>query len=164
MMDEALIEVRDLLETALGVKVKTCYAGRVGIPAKNYLPAVIVQEVATSIERQSTACDMYRHSINILVVLDMVKDFDITGIDDNIVDTHQSLRKIMEEADTDGAPKTDTVLGALMKQSNIRGTNYVYNINGAINYLPAFPGQDRFFYIAAELSLDLISQMVVRKQ
>lgn len=163
-MNEALIELRDLLEASLGSKIKTCYAGRVGIPAKNYLPALILQEVSTEIERQSSGCDQYRHTIRVVLVMDMVKQFATAGIVNDIVGTHEAVRKLMEEADTDGAPRTDTVLGTIMKQSNIRGTNYVYNLDGVVNYEPTFPGQDQFFYIGAELTLGMVSNYVTRKQ
>lgn len=161
MMNEALIEIRDLLETAIGSGVTTYYAGDVGLPYKNALPAIIVRELETVIDRPSTAKDRYKHSISILVVMDMMKAMDMTGLSNNISNTRQDLRKLVEEADTDGAPKTTTVLGALMKHANIRGTNYMYTLPLRVNYNPSFPTE--FFYVAAEITLEAVTEMVTRK-
>lgn len=164
MMNEVVKEVRDLLRTSMGSSVvKTFYAGRVGIPAKAFLPAVIVEERATEIVRQSTAKDLYKFSLVISVICDVTQNYAVAGITDDVVDTYQTLRNLIEEADTDGAPKTTTVLGTLMKQANIRGTNFAYNMNGRVNYRPTFPGQDNFFYIAAEVELDVLADFVTRK-
>lgn len=161
MMNEALIEVRDMLETAMGSAVASYYAGDIGLPYKNSLPAVIVRELYTEHDRPSTAKDRYRFGISILVVTDMTKDFATAAMANLIVKHRQTLRKLVEEADTDGAPKTTTVLGALMRQANVRGTNYVYNLNGRVDYRPTTP--DGFFYTAAEITLELVTEMVTRK-
>lgn len=164
MMNETLIEVRDLLRTSMGSSVvKTFYAGRVGIPAQSYLPAVIVEERYTEMERANSAKDKYKFGISILVVTDAKQDYDVAGNADDVVASYQTLRKLVEEADTDGAPKTTTVLGTLMKQSNLRGVSFVYNQNPRVNYRPQFPGQERFFYVAAQIDLDMISEFVTRK-
>lgn len=162
MINEALKEVRDMLETSVGSSVvKSFYAGDVGLPYKDALPAVIVRERYTRVERKSTAKDQYRHGLSILVVMDMRKDIATAGLTDEIVGHRQRLRNLMEEADTDGAPKTTTVLGALMKQANIRGTHYVYNLDPYVDYNPSVPGG--FFYVAAEITLDVLSEIVTRK-
>lgn len=161
-MNEVLVEVRDLLEDTMGSgTVNKFYAGDVGLPYANALPAVIVRERYTEIARQSTAKDMYRFGISILVVMDMCKSLATAGLTDNIVLHRKTLRNLMEQADSDGAPLATTVLGALMKQASLRGTNYVYNLNGRINYDP--PAPQGFFYVAAELTLDVLADYVTRK-
>lgn len=164
MMNEVLKEVRDLLRTSMGTSViKTFYAGRVGLPAKDYMPCVIVEEVGTELERQSTAKDVYRFSLLITVWIDVRQDFNVAGMTDDIVDVYQTLRNLVEEADTDGAPKTTTVIGALTRQANIRGINFVYNMRPRINYRPAFPGMDQFWYAAATVEIDMLADFITRK-
>ena len=113
MMDEALIEIRNLLQTEMGSAAASYYAGDIGTPYKTSLPAVIVREEKTIQKRQSTAKDMYNFAISILVVTDIAKALDVAGTANKIVKARQTLRKLIEEADVDGAPKTTTVLGAL---------------------------------------------------
>lgn len=164
MMNEVIVEVRDLLRTSMGSSVvKTFYAGRVGIPAKSYLPAVIVEERSTELVRQSTNKDMWKFGISILVICDVRQDFNVAGLTDDVVDTFQTLRDLVEEADTDGAPKTTSVLGAMARQANIRGTNFVYNIRPRVNYRPIFPGMDQFWYVAAQIDIDMLSDFITRK-
>jgi len=150
-----------MLATAMGSAVTSYYAGDVGLAYKNSLPAIIVREQYTEHDRPSTAKDRYRFGISILVVTDVTKDFHTAEATGLIMQHRQTLRKLVEEADSDGAPKTTTVLGALMKQANLRGTNYVYNLNGRVEYNPAVPGN--FFYAAAEITLELVTEMVTRK-
>lgn len=165
MMNEVVKEVRNMLRTSMGSSyIKTFYAGRVGLPATNYMPCVIVEEVGTQMERQSTVKDIYRFSLLITVIVDVRKDFSVAGVtSDEIVDVYQTLRNVVEEADTDGAPKTTSILGALTRQANLRGTNYVYSMNPRVNYRPVFPGMDEFWYAAATIEIDMLADFITRK-
>lgn len=161
MMNEALVKVRDTLETLMGsTTVKSYYAGDVGIPYANSLPAVIVRELYTEMDRPSTAKDRYRFGISALVVMDMRANMTTTADTDEIIQARQVLRKLVEEADTDGAPKTTTLLGALLKKSTLRSDKYEWIINTRVDYRPSVPGD--FFYVAAEITFELLEQ-VTRK-
>lgn len=161
MMNEAVLELQTLLSTLMTTRCKKYYAGEIGIPYKNALPCLIIREGRTRHERASTNTDRYVHEISILVVTDIVKSFNEAGVADQIMKSRQTLRKIMEEADaTTRAPKTNTVLGALMKQSSIDGTWYTYNLNPVVNYEIEQPKE--FFYVAAEVKLELFTDFVPR--
>lgn len=160
-MDDVVKEVRDLLETSMTTRCQAYYAGDIGIPFKASLPVLIVRELETQVIRESTAKDQYRFSLSILVVTSIITSFNEAGLSDNIVKHRELLRLIMEEKnDTTGAPKTDTVLGTLMKQSNLRGTNFVYNLTPKVNY--RFPSPDGSLLVAAEVLLDFTTSLVTR--
>ena len=160
-MNEALKEVRDLLATSMsGRGIAAFYAGDIGTPAKGNLPCIIVREVSTRAGRQSTSSDQYIFGISVLLITDIFASADVAGIQNNTVASRERLRVLMEEGDTTGAPKTDTVLGTFMKQANIRGSNFVYNLNGRIDYRP--PAPHGFTLAAAELTLDVITDFVKR--
>ena len=161
MIDEALLEVKGLLATALGSACKMYYAGNVGIPAKSALPCIVVRQKRTRVERISTSKDQYRHTIGILVITNLISSLKTAGLSSSVRLADQTLRKLVEEADTDGAPKTTTVLGVLMQTANIRGSNYIYSLNPDVNY--EIPAPDGHIMVAAEVTLDLVTELVVRK-
>lgn len=159
-MNDVVKEVRDLLQTSMGTRCLAYYAGNIGLPFKASLPCLMVRERSTEVIRKSTAADQYKFSLSILVVTDIVVSFNEAGLTDRIVKHREALRLIMEEKDTTGAPKTDTVLGCLMKQSNIRGVSFIYNLNPRVNYEVESPGET--FYVAAEVLLDFTTTLVTR--
>ena len=162
MMNEALKEVEARIKADVGTTaVKAWYVGDAGLVPGGTLPAVIVRERGTKITRVSTSKDQCTFSISILVVVDMRADFKTAARTNDLVAHRERLRKLVEEADTDGAPKTTTILGSIMRQANLHGTNYVWNMNPVVNYYPEVPGG--FFYAAAEITLDLITDLVTRK-
>lgn len=171
MIDEALIEVRDLLEAGMvdivdSVPVPKCkkyYAGDTGVPANSALPCIIVRERYTEVERSSTSSDMFRFGISILLITDLRKSLKEGGLTDEIVASRQLLRKMVEEIDSStGRLKTNTLLGVLLKQSNLRGTNFQYNLKPRVNY--AVPSPKNWNLVAAEVTLDVISRFVTRNQ
>ena len=161
MIDEALIELKNLLATNIGTGCKMYYAGDIGIPAKGALPCLIVRERFTRVERTSTSKDKYRFGIGILVVTNLISSLKTAGLSSSVKLSRQVLRKLIEEADTDGAPKTSTVLGTLMRTSSLRGTNYVYSLNPQVNY--EIPSPDGHVLVAAEVTLEMVTDLVVRK-
>jgi hypothetical protein len=161
MIDDALLEVKNLLRTNMGEACVEYYAGDIGIPAKSVLPCIIVRERSTKVERVSTAKDQYRFGISILVITNLVDSLKTAGLSSSTRLSRQKLRKLIEEADTDGAPKTTTVLGALMQQANIRGSHYVYSLNPEVNYQLESP--DGYILVAAEVTIDLVTDLVTRK-
>ena len=163
MMYDVLTEIRDLLSASMTTRCASYFVGRsAGVfMAQNSLPALIVRNKSTKLERQGTAKDRYTFNIGILVITDMVTNFKETGVSNRIILSDAKLIKIFEEKDTDGAPMSDTVMGTLMKQSNIRGTSFAYNLNPVINYeVESPPG---FFYVAGEMTLTVIAEFVTRK-
>lgn len=153
MINDVLVEIRALLAAGMGSRCVGYYAGNIGIPGNSQMPVCIVRRVATQLEaRRSSTADYYRYSISVLVVTNLVKSLSTTALSSGLVPSENTLANIIEERDTDGAPKTDTVLGLLTRQANIRGTYYIYLSNIRVNYEPDLNGRD--LYVAAEVTFD----------
>lgn len=162
MMADQLVSIRNLLASAVGSAAKAYYAGDIGIPSKMALPAVVVRPRFTQMERPHTAGDQYRYGISIMVYIDVAGGMTAAGNTDGIMKAQQNLIKLLEEADTDGAPKITTVLGCLMRQSNLRSSTFNYNINPRITYNPS-SGPNDAMLLSAELTLDYLTNIVPRK-
>jgi len=161
MMNEVLIEIRDQLKTDMTTRCKSYFVGEIGAPLKNNMPVIVVRERSTKQYRQSTAKDGFEFGIKIEVVVDIIPSMNVAGVEDRIVASRQILRKIIEEEDTDGYPKTDTILGSLGRTSNLQGTHFVYNLNPEVNYEVETP--DNALYIMAEVNLSVIKTFATRK-
>lgn len=163
MMADVLVTIRDLLKNGVGSGAKAYYAGDIGIPAKMAMPIVVVAPRSTQMERPHTAGDQYRYGLSIMVYVDVAGGMKAAGNTDGVMTAQQNLMKLVEEADTDGAPKTTSVLGCLMKQSNLRGAGYEYNLNPRVNYRPP-SGPNDAMVLSAEITLDVLTNIVPRKQ
>lgn len=158
MINDVLVEIRNLLATNMTTRCVAYYAGNLGLPARAQMPVCIVRRVATQMEsRRSTTADYYRYSISVLIVTDIVKSLSTTALSSGLIPSENTLANIIEERDTDNAPKTDTVLGVLTKQANVRGTYYTYLTNIRVNYEPELDGQD--LYVAAEVTFDAMDTL-----
>lgn len=164
MMHEATKEIRDLLRTNMGSRCKVYYLGRPFVPAKLALPALFVSGITTKHERPNTAQDIYRFSIRITVIQDLAAAQNIAGLADSMLLADENIQAVMEEADTTGAPKIDTVLGCLMRQRNIRGTNFIYNFSPQVNYEPNIAHMQGYWYVAAQVTMDIVTDIVPRTQ
>lgn len=150
-MNDILSEIKTLLEAALGAKFKTYYIGPVKLPPKSYLPALIIQPLTTNVASKSTGEDIYTHNIRIMAVVDMADFFDEAGTG-TAIKSIQELINMMEERDAaTQIPKSDTILGTLRKDVNVRGTKYLFNDNVDMNYDYEFRGT--FFYVRAQMDV-----------
>lgn len=161
MINPVIVEIRNLLAAAMTTRCVAYYVGDIGLPAKAQMPVCIVRRVSSTFDRRTTTGDFWRHTISILVVTDIVKSLSTAGVSSGLISSENTLANIVAEMDTDGAPKTDTVLGVLTRQSNLRGTNYAYLTNFNVNYQPELSGE--FPYVAAEVTFETES-FVTRKQ
>jgi hypothetical protein len=162
-MDEIIIDLQKQIQNDCSsrVAIDSVYAGDPGLTEKAALPAVIISEGRTDLERQQTGSDVYKFNISILVITDISSSMSIAGNPDRIMKARQALRQLIEQADPNaGAPMTDTILGSLMKQSNISTKNWRYNIKPSVNYRPNTPKE--WWYACAEITLSFISDIVIR--
>lgn len=158
MINDVIVEIRNLLETNMGSRCVAYYAGNLGIPARAQMPVCIVRRRATNMdERRSTTQDYYRFEISVLIVTDLIKSLGTAALTNGLIPSENTLANIIEERDTDNAPKTNTVLGVLTRQRNVRGTYYQYIKNIRVNYEPELNGQD--MYVAAEVTFDVEDQL-----
>ena len=153
MINDVVVEIRNLLATAMTTRCAAYYAGNIGLPANVQMPVCIVKRKAESLDnRRSTTTDYYKYTISVLIITNIVKSLGTAGLTDGLVASENTLGNIIGERDTDGAPKLDTVLGVLSRQQNLRGTNYIYLNNIAVNYEPELNGVDLF--VGAEVTFD----------
>lgn len=154
MVNDILVEIRGLLAAAMGSRCVGYYAGNIGIPANAQMPVCIVRRKSNElVERRSTTADYYSCTLSVLVITNIVKSLAVAGLTAGLVPSENKLANIIEEKDTDGAPKLDTVAGVLTKESNLRGTNYQYITNVRTDYEPELNGKDTF--AAAEVTFDV---------
>ena len=131
-MNEIAEEIRDYLETACGSNFNKYYVGFVREELKiprDYLPVLMVRAPGKSLVTPglSTARDKYNYSVEIRIIVDVMKYVDQTGLEGNdyVVQHEKALQDFIDEADADGKPLATTILGAL--RSNITGTAYLFS-------------------------------------
>lgn len=163
MMNEVIEEIATDLETALASRTPkvTVYRGNIGLAARSNLPAIIIMRRATTMERVNSAQDRYRHSVSILVVTSMIQEF--SNVENSkVIEAEKTLSELIEGKDSNtNQVAADTVLGCLLKKSNMNGDSWCYNIDPKVNYEVASPKE--FFYTAGEIQLDFITTFSTRR-
>lgn len=157
-MNDVLAEIKADMEAAIGSAIKTYYQGEVVLVPLSYAPALMVFGTSTEVVAKSTSKDETTYSITIRVVDTIQKKFDEdgTGV---IIKAQEDLIDIMEERDANGIALSTTVLGVLRR--NIKGTSYLFNDDITINYSTMEQGE--FFYISAEINLNVSRDLVLRQ-
>lgn len=156
-MNEALKELLEILEEALGQNIKTYYRGEVIVPARSYLPCLMVFGNSTEIQAKDTCNDTFEYNVTIRIVSDIMKYVDEKGTGE-VIKAQDYLIDAMEGRNEDGTLRCDTVLGAL--RANLRGKNFLYSSDVRAEYRAIQTGE--FFYIKAELQLTAVSDSVKR--
>jgi hypothetical protein len=150
-------EIKTYLETVLSTRIAKYYTGEVKVVPQSYLPALTVMGTNTEIEAKTTASDINRWTIVITVITDLKKYFDEAGTGTTIK-SDEDLKKIMEERNSDGSYKDNTVVYAL--RHYLRGSKYKFNNNLSIEYKvidnPEFP------YCRAVLTATAYSDLILR--
>ena len=167
MMDTVVPALQTLIKTACAPRLNpdSVYAAPSFMPAKDECPCVIIFGRTTDGQRPHTASDQFKFQVIIRVVTDRTASMSEGGMPDNISQSWLALAKLIEETDVaaGGGPKTDTILGCMMKQSNIANQEWQYNMNPKVNYdAPQPPGD--WYYVFAEITLDFFTKEVPRHQ
>ena len=158
-MNRVLDEIKSLLSTAMTTRIKSYYKGEVEPVPQSYLPALMIWGKSTTVVALSTAKDQYVYEIGIKVIIDLKTQLDEAGTGE-IIKSQQEIINIMEERNTDGTLKSDTVLGTLRDTDNVKGTDYLFNNEIKIEY-EKIEG-DEFPYIRAELTLEATTNLLTR--
>lgn len=156
-MNKIIDELYTLLSVGLSTKFTSFYKGEVAIVPKSYLPALMIIPVSTNLIAKSTAKDKYVYKINIKAVDHLPKYFDEDGTATTL-DAPRQITELMEARDSNGIPTSTSVLGLL--RANIGGTNFLFNNDILIEY--SITQQGEFPYIQADMSLDLVSDLLAR--
>lgn len=137
--------------------IKTFYQGEVKVVPRSYLPALMVFGTRTEQPANGTAKDLVKFDIVVRVVIDAVTEFTEAG-NGGILQIPFRLREIMEDRDETGKAKDTSVLGIL--RGNIRGTNFLYTTDSAIEYTTL--QTNGFFYTVAELKTQAVDRALRR--
>lgn len=157
-MNHVLSQLKTLLDNNLRSSVDTIYQGEVVVPAKSYLPAVMIIPNSTDIEARSTNTDETIYDITIRLVIDIKKSFDEAGSGD-LIDSTEKMINIMEERNTsDNTLKSDTVCGIL--RENDTTSEYIYQDGLSVDYDPAQVGE--WFIQQAEVNISTTYDIINR--
>lgn len=140
-MDALLKEIRDLLATSMAAtSIKKYYVGYVPpnrVP-KAYLPIICVYatpDTSTSLvsEELGLQRDKWMFSVTIEVMVNVFDKVSSSGVEaDSILDAQSAVRIFVEDRESNGTPKAETVLGTLRR--NIKGMNYLFNNDITVSY------------------------------
>jgi hypothetical protein len=162
-MNDLLDEIKTLLETSLAGRITTFYQGTVKVFPQSYLPALAVMPMRTEVIAKTTACDQYRYTVKIRIVMDVKKYFDESGTGDTIK-SQQAMIALLEGR-TGTVPDADTLMGTLRKVGNIRGVNYLYNNDIDIDYDAdgGIVAREGFFYVMCDVTVSFTTDLILRQ-
>lgn len=152
-----LSELKSYLETALGSRIKTYYIGEVVLVPRAYLPALMIFGERTQIIAKSTAKDQSQYDIVIRIETDINTFYKESGTGTTVSHT-EDLANIMEERNSDGTYKSNTVVGAL--RTHVRGENYLFNNDISIDYSVIQQGE--YFVCRADLKIKATTDLYLR--
>lgn len=158
-MDDAIEEIKTLLENGMGADISTYYLGEVknGAIPKSNLPALMIIPQKTTTVQKGTAKNQDIYEILIRVVVSVAEEFTEDGTGDTIK-VQQTLRYLMEKR-TNNVPNSDTVLGIL--ERNLRTAAFLYHTDRVITYSTLADGG--FPYVTADCSVTATSDQRLRE-
>jgi hypothetical protein len=154
-MDSILQAVASALQTGLtGREIKAFFYGKQEIPAERDLPMVMIYPSQTRISNDiltGTVRDGQEFDITIEVIVSLKKYFNNKTGQGSVLKALQELIKTMEECETTGERKTNTVAYILRHDVKLGG-KALYNDNVVIDYNPYYTVKD-FPVASATLNL-----------
>lgn len=139
-------------------KFKKYYAGWVEDPPVNYCPVLMVFGNSTTLGRKTTNRDQWIYNVTVRILTNPFTSVAETDPTNNILQADKKCKLLMEDRDTNGVPKTTSVLGVV--RDNILGTAYLYNDNAKITYNSRKINDKLYF--EAIMNLDLIVKFTSR--
>jgi hypothetical protein len=130
-MDNIMLAIQSILQTNLGSGYRVIYGD--DIPGLTEFPYIAVENVNTTYVRTGTGGLAQNTSVIQITAKVNLKDFMQDNTDVTIQAHRQELIKIMEERETNGVPKTSSVLGALYQDLSLGGIVSTIQI-GTIQY------------------------------
>lgn len=110
-MDEILTQLRATLASELTRRgITSFFKGRQELPAQSDLPMVMVYPIAMRQNHSGTVRDDVEYDIGIQVVVSLKQYLDMSAGQGTELDAQEALVKIVEERESDGDAKTNTLL------------------------------------------------------
>lgn len=137
-MNEILDQLRTTLASALtGRGIVTFFKGKQAIPAQDNLPMIMIYPVATRQKHTGTVRDDAEYDIAIEVVVSLKQYFDNTNGQGNQLDALEALVDIVEERESDGDAKTNTLTYIINNNITVSG-KVLFTDNIQAEYDPYF--------------------------
>lgn len=166
-MNALLEEIRDLLATNMaGTDINKYYVGKISsnrVP-KDYLPIICVypnpspSTVLVS-DQLGLQRDKWQYNIIIEVMVNLFDKVSSAGVEaDSILDAQKAVRTFIEDRETNGTPKSNTVIGTLRR--NIKGDNYLFNNDIVVSYNES--NEDNKLMIIGTVELSAITKLTNR--
>ena len=163
-MDDVLQTILDLMKATINdnsTQIKTFYKGKVNseVVPMDYLPALMIYGNSTSVSALSTCKDQYVYDITIKLVDNLKNYMSTSGVDETI--KHQeAMYNLVEDRETTGVLKADTVLGIL--RSNIRTAKWLNNNDIDIDYTIVPSEAGNFWRIECDINLIATTDILSR--
>lgn len=120
-MDNIITELLSVLETALTTTYKKYYYGESPFPVQSYLPFLETVPSTTSVTNRGTGGCMDNTFAVTINIKDTLKKYLKENTNVEIDNYMQTAVKRMEERETNGVPKSATVLGVLKDNLKLGG-------------------------------------------
>lgn len=154
-------EILGKLQSGIGSAIKTYYQGEVVVPPQSYLPCLMVFGTGSDLKARDTLKDIITYRITVRIVIDLNAYVTDAGMPSNVVQSQKQLRQLVEGRDpTTGNYLPASVAGVMRNKAQLRGTYYYYDGNLKTTYKTIQSG--KFFYVAADLTLDAVSYLIPR--
>ena len=121
-MQRIIDEIIEKLKDALSPEIKAFYQGDPIAPPANNLPCVYVEGDSQEVSAGATGTDEIVHAIGIGIIIDKRAELG-KNPDENV--SHRKLIELVENRDTAGLYKGNTIIGIL--RSNFTLSNIVHN-------------------------------------
>lgn len=137
-MNEILDALRTIFVADLTTRgIKTFFKGKQDIPAQGDLPMIMLYPLATRQFHTGTIRDDAQFEIGVEIIVSLKQFFDSVNGQGTELDALTNLMKIVEERETDGDLKTDTIMGII--NANLDVNNKVlFTDNLEVVYEPYF--------------------------
>lgn len=137
-MNEILDQLQTTLTSALTSRgVVSFFKGKQAIPAQSDLPMVMIYPTGTRQRHTGTVRDNAEYNITIEVVVSIKQYLDNTAGQGTKLDTLEALIDIVEERETDGDAKTNTIFYIVNNNITIGG-KVLFTDNLQAEYDPYF--------------------------
>lgn len=129
-MYSSLLKIKEKVQSALGNQIKTYFLDDPRLVAMSSLPCVSVVPIRTDIDIADTGRDEYRYTIDVYLIINALSE--LGKVKEEMVGM-RFLTTLMEEKESTGALKENTILYALRHDMKIDENWYIENVS-SIDY------------------------------
>jgi hypothetical protein len=132
-MNSVIAALLTLLETSFTTTFVKYFHGQQQVPADADLPICMVYPIRTMQKRSGTLRDQVEYTIAVEVQVDLKAYYDNTNGQGNSLDSLLAVEALLEDRETDGDLKTNTVMGIINANLTVSG-KVLYTDDMQIDY------------------------------